>query len=304
MNGNNMATSPPSKIPIILFTYARPEHLRRTLDSLRANNVPVIYIFSDGPKTPDKKLAVQEVRKIIHDIDWCRTIITEHETNRGLGKSILTGVSEVFQIEKAAIIFEDDLICVPGTYDYLCAALEYYENDTRVMSVTGWTHPIVTPKGVTDHPYFDGRSESWSWGTWARVWQAMNEDAKTLMDRCKAKGVNINLYGNDLPAMAAVELKQNIWAVRFIYWHILNHGLCLRPPWSMVEHIGWDSQGTNAQVEGIYAAQPLKICPPIPKTWPEPLEEPECQKLWQKTCAFPLVWYKRIYNYFYNNILG
>ena len=80
-----------SPIPIILFTYARPDHLRRTLECLKANNVPAIYIFSDGAKTSDKELAVNEVRKILHEIDWCKSIIKERENNLGLGKSILTG---------------------------------------------------------------------------------------------------------------------------------------------------------------------------------------------------------------------
>jgi hypothetical protein len=287
-------------IPIILFAYARPDHLRRTLECLKANNVPLIYIFSDGAKTPNKDPAVKEVRKIIHEIDWCTTIITERETNLGLGKSILTGVTEVLKKEEMVIVFEDDLICVPGTYDYLCTALEHYRDDTRVMSVTGWTHLLVTPKHVLDQPYFDGRAESLVWGTWIRAWKGMDEDAKTLMEKCKATGIDINLYGNDLPAMAKVELKQNIWAVRFLYWHILNRGLCLRPPWSMVEHNGWDLQATNAQVMGYFAAQSLKPCPPVPKKWPEPIGDPECPELWQKFCAFRPVWYTRIYNFFRN----
>lgn len=287
-------------VPIILFTYARPDHLRRTLECLKTNKVPLIYIFSDGAKTPDMEPAVKEVRKIIHEINWCTTFINEREKNLGLGKSILTGVTEVLKKEKMAIVFEDDLICVPGTYDYLCAALEHYNDDSRVMSVTGWTHPLVTPKDVTDQPYFDGRSESWSWGTWLRAWDGMNENAKTLMDRCKATGIDINLYGTDLPEMANLEQKKNIWAVRFLYWHILNKGLCLRPPWSMVEHIGWDSRGTNAQEAGILASSPLKPCPPIPKKWPEPVAQMECPSLWQKTCAFR---YEYIYLFIYRMAL-
>ncbi len=125
-----------------------------------------------------------------------------------------------------AIIFEDDLICVSGTYDYLCAALEHYRDDHRVMSVTGWTHPLVTPTGVTDQPYFDGRAECWVWGTWARAWEGMlDHDALSLMVMCEKNGIDIFRYGTDLTKMAKVELKQNIWAVRFLYWHIFNHGL-------------------------------------------------------------------------------
>jgi hypothetical protein len=97
--------------------------------------------------------------------------------------------------------------------------------------------------------------------------------------------------------MADVELQRNIWAVRFLYWHILNRGLCMRPPWSMVEHIGWDSQGTNATEAGIWAAPPLKPSPPIPVQWPEPVEHPACWRLHQKVCGTRPTVLGRLYDF-------
>ena len=274
------------QIPIILFTYARPDTLNRTLECLKENDVPLIYAYSDGPRTPDKAQKVRDVRDILRGIDWCDVVLCERENNLGLGRSILTGVMEVLQKHDMAIIFEDDLICVPGTYNYLCEALLHYRDDTRVMSVTGWTHPLIIPKSVTDQPYFDGRAESWVWGTWARAWDGMNEnDALTLIKRCKEQGIDIYRYGADLPEMARVELKQNIWAVRFLYRHILNRGLCLRPPWSMVENIGFGPDATNTQSASWLKNPPLKPCPPIPEQWPEPFEEPECFLLHQNVCG-------------------
>ena len=38
-------------VPVILFAYARPAHLQKTLDSLRVNQIPLIYAFSDVPVT-------------------------------------------------------------------------------------------------------------------------------------------------------------------------------------------------------------------------------------------------------------
>lgn len=270
-------------IPIILFAYNRPDHLRRTLDCLRENRVPLIYAFSDGPRTPDKVFAVSKVHEMLRAIDWCEVVLCERETNMGLGRSILAGVTKVFEKHEAAIIFEDDLICVPGTYEYLCKALNQYRDDNRVMSVTGWTHPLVTPGDVSAMPYFDGRAESWVWGTWARAWQGMMEqDASTLMHKCEERGIDVYRYGADMPAMAEVELGKNIWCVRFMYLHMLNQGFCLRPPWSMVEHFGFDEQGTNATEAGIWVASPLRPCPSMPKQWPYSMEHPECPELWQR----------------------
>jgi hypothetical protein len=68
------------------------------------------------------------------------------------------------------------------------------------------------------------------------------------MKMCEEKGIDVYRYGADLPDMAKSELKRNIWAVRLLYWHIYNRGLCLHPPWSMVENIGFGSDATNTAI--------------------------------------------------------
>jgi hypothetical protein len=268
-----------SPIPVVLFTYSRPDHLRRVLACLRENNVPLIYAFADGPKFPEVAARVNGVRAILHQVDWSEIYIVERDRNLGLGTSILTGVEEVFRKHDAIIVIEDDLVFVPGTYQYLCAALEHYKDEPGVMSVTGWTHPRLTPSNVKDQPYFDGRTGSLGWGSWARAWKGMDENAISLRRKCQKKGIDIYKYGADLPETAWREQKINVWAVRFAYLHILKGGLCLRPPWSMVQHAGWDSLGTNAIHAGMWADPPLNPCPPIPVHWGVPEENPECAVL-------------------------
>lgn len=274
-------------IPVVLFAYARPDHLRRTLACLRENQVPLIYAFADGPKTPEVVERVNEVRQILHEIDWCEVQLAERAENLGLGKSILTGVTEVFQKHESIIVFEDDLTCVPGTYQYLCAGLRQYKDDPRVMSITGWTHPRVTPSTVTDQPYFDGRTDCLVWGTWRRAWQGMEQDSLAMMNVCEKRGLDIYRYGADLVEMAKIEKARNIWAVRFSFLHILNKGICLRPPYSLVEHIGYGTLSGNVSTrEGYTWYVPLpEVCPPIPPIWPEAVENPECPRLWQRECG-------------------
>lgn len=273
-------------IPIVLFTYNRPNTLLKTLECLQRNRVPLIYVFSDGPKNEEDSEKVSDVREIIRKIDWCTIVITERNENLGLGVSIKRGVTEVLQKHDSVIVFEDDLICVDGCYDYLCAALNHYSDDTRVMSITGWSHPLVIPDDVIDQPYFDGRAECLVWGTWARAWAGMKKDAMSLIRDCRSKGIDEYRYGSDLEAMAQGEHIQNIWAVRFLYWHIVNEGLCLRPPWSMVEHIGIGGVGTNVGADnGIWQNPPLKACPNIPTHWPVPIESEHCSTLWQEVCG-------------------
>lgn len=276
-----------SAIPIVLFAYARPEYLKRTLNSLRENNVPLIYAFVDGPKTPEVAPRVHEVREILNQVDWCEIQTVARERNLGLGTAILTGVSEIFRNYDMLIVFEDDLICVPGTYNYLCAALEYYKDMPSAMSVTGWTHPRATPSNVTDQPYFDGRAECLVWGTWRRAWQGMEQDALAMIKECNRKGIDIYRYGADLVEMAQLEKTRNLWAVRFSYLHILNQAICLRPPYSLVQHIGYDANSVNVKnrQEYIWHVELPETCPPIPSVWPVAVENPECPELWQRECG-------------------
>jgi hypothetical protein len=267
------------EIPVALFAYARADLLRRTLECLREDRVPLLYAFSDAPANEAHQGAVGEVREMLRSIDWCELRLTERRENLGLGRSILSGVGSILEHHGEVIVFEDDLICVPGTYDYLAAALTHYRDDDRVGSITAWTHPRITPGDIGDRPYFDGRAECWVWGTWARTWSGMRDDAMALVRECERQGIDVHEYGDDLLPMAEREREQNIWAVRFLYLHILNRTLCLRPPWSMVEHLGFDERATNAADATAWANPPLRPAPPIPAEWPDATLHPDCAAL-------------------------
>lgn len=268
-------------IPVALFAYARPGHLARALACMKENGVPLIYAFSDGAKGAGDATAVAEVRAMLRAVDWCEVRLTERAENLGLGRSVIAGISEVSARHGAFVVWEDDLVALPGTYAWVCAALRKFSDDARVMSVTAWTHPRVTPAGVGEAPYFDGRAECWVWGAWARSWRGMAEEtAREKMAAAAARGVPADAYGADLPEMARVEARKNIWAVRWLYHHFQHGGLCVRPPWSLVEHIGFDAQATNAAGVVEWANPPLRPAPPIPTNWPEPRESEGCRKLW------------------------
>ncbi len=282
---------PADIIPVVLFAYARPVHLARVLACLRENSVPLIYAFADGAKGPADTAAVAETRALLRAIDWCELRLTERPDNLGLGRNVLAGVTEVADGHEAFLVWEDDLVCVPGTYAWLSAALWRYASDPRVMSVTGWTHPRVTPGDVGTQPYFDGRAECWVWGAYARSWSGMEQAAFEKMTVVANSGLAPDAYGADLPLMARDETRKNIWAVRWLYHHMQHHGLCLRPPWSMVEHLGLGAEATNAAAATDWANPPLRAAPEIPAIWPDPHEHRASRPLWR--LANPGGWRQR-----------
>jgi hypothetical protein len=270
-----------TEIPVVLFVYARTTHLARVLSDLRANAVPLLYVFADGSKNAGDAAAVAATRAQVRAIDWCEVRLVERRENLGLGRNILAGVTEVAAQHDAFIVWEDDLVCVAGTYDWMAAALRHYADDARVMSVTAWTHPRVTPSDVGVQPWFDGRAECWVWGTWARAWRGMaDETALQKLAAAARRGVQADAVGADLPVMAEQEPQKNTWAPRWLYHHLQHGGLCVRPPWSMVEHIGFDATATNAAAAEAWANPPLRVAPPLPVAWPVPALHPESARRW------------------------
>jgi len=84
--------------PIALFVYNRPEHTRKTLESLMANaefSDSLLYVFCDGAKRKKDIPLVRETRELIRSYELDNAIIIEREENMGLANSIITGVTEL-----------------------------------------------------------------------------------------------------------------------------------------------------------------------------------------------------------------
>lgn len=275
--------------PVALFAFRRPDLLVRTLDALRANGVERIHAFSDGPRDAADVPGVTAVRRVLAAADWAEFHIVERSHNLGLGTSIVAGVTAVLAEHDAVIVCEDDLVAVPGAVAWLTAALDRYRDDARVLSVSAWTHPRVTPRDVADRPFFSARVNTLFWGTWARAWHGM--DTGTASERLAAyaaRGGDPAAYGADLPLQAAAERTRNIWAVRFIAQHLAAGGLSVCPPWTMVQHIGYEPRATNAVHDPTWDQPAPTHAAPIPATWPEPAEHPDAARLWREAVAVEL----------------
>ena len=85
--------------PVALFVYNRPGHTRQTVEALLANTVANqtrLHVFSDAPKNEAVSPAVAEVRSYIRSIAGFKSVtIIERETNFGLARSIIDGVTHL-----------------------------------------------------------------------------------------------------------------------------------------------------------------------------------------------------------------
>lgn len=236
--------------PIALFTYNRPAHTRRTLETLAENPVAAqsqLIAFSDGPR-PGDEAKVAEVRAILRERPWCGEVrMVESPANRGLATNITSGVTDLLREHEQLIVLEDDLALSPGFLAYMNDALALYAAEPRVMSVSGWLPELSVTLPET---FFLRTTTSWGWATWRRAWAKFNPDASALAHEVEPRIREFNVEGGydyfrQLRLNADGKLKT--WAVLWYASIFLADGLTLHPRRSLVRNIGHDHSGTHSQ---------------------------------------------------------
>ena len=137
--------------PIILFAFNRIEALKNLIISLSKNKeaqLSDLYIFVDGPRSnvPNEKETVYEVQNYITTIKGFNTVqYFFSKNNKGLGPSIIEGVSLIINKYKKAIILEDDLIVSTNFLSFMNQGLNFYETQKKVFSICGYSNKIKKP---------------------------------------------------------------------------------------------------------------------------------------------------------------
>lgn len=246
-----------SLAPIVFFAYNRPDHTRQVLEALQANKYAAessLWIYVDGPKpgaSAETLVAIDAVRKVVREKRWCKEVtIIEAEKNKGLVKSTTEGISKMVNEFGKVIALEDDNLVSPGFLTYMNDALDFYQDNERVMHVSAYTRPEFYPVPVETPTFFFYHTTTWGWGTWKRAWDKFTPDALAVKEAIRKKG-NIRKLNMDgtfeffWGLHAVAKSNMNSWNT---IWHsvvFLHDGLILYPKRSLVSNIGHDGSGTN-----------------------------------------------------------
>lgn len=236
--------------PIALFTYSRADHTHDAVESLLRNKEAAdsdLFIFSDGPKTEEKRKAVEENRTYIHTITGFKSIhIIEHEKNQGLANSLIAGITKVINQYGRVIVVEDDLVLSPYFLQFMNEALEKYENEDKVGAITAYC-PIKD--NTLPETYFLRYFHCWGWATWKRGWDLMNLDTKYLLRKLRWKTKKFNLDGgiNNYGMLYCQKVGLvDSWFIRLYASFFLAEKLTLFPGRSLVSNHGLDGSGTHS----------------------------------------------------------
>jgi len=246
--------------PIILFTYNRPWHTRQTVEALQRNDLAAeseLFIYSDGPKSAADKESVSEVREYVRSIEGFKRIkIIQRESNMGLAKSVIDGVTDVIGDYGKIIVVEDDLISSCNFLRFMNTALTMYENRQDIFSVAGYSFLDKLPEDYDAQVYMSPRASSWGWGTWVDRWNKADWDVTDYRDFVKDRKARqlFNTGGDDLSDMLMRQQRGELdsWAIRWAYAHFRNRAYCVTPVVSKIVNIGFDSSGTHCNDSNKY----------------------------------------------------
>lgn len=255
--------------PVILFAYNRPNHIKRTIESLLKNkeaNETDLFIFSDAAKKEEDKFNVKQVRQYLSTVDQFQSVtIIEREFNYGLGKNIIDGVTAILANYGKGIVLEDDLIVSSYFLEYMNEGLDIYENVDKVISIHGYVYPV---KEKLPETFFLKGADCLGWGTWKRGWDIFEPDGNLLLKKIlETDQANAFDYNNAYPFTQMlkdqIEGKNNSWAVRWYASAFLNDKYTLYPGKSLIYHAGGDGSGTNtgydSQLDVTLSRKPIKL---------------------------------------------
>jgi hypothetical protein len=257
--------------PVVVFAFKRPDHLKALIDSLLGNaeaSRTSVRIYCDAPRNQNDAAGVAAVRRYASTIEGFASVTPVfRESNLGLARSIVAGVSEMLAEHDRVVVLEDDLILSPYFLRFMNEGLSLYATDDHVASIHGYLYPTALPMPQT---FFLRGADCWGWATWRRAWQHFNPDGSALLEQLRAARLTHRFDFDDTFDFTQMLVDQiagrnDSWAIR---WHascFLADRLTLYPGSSLVHNGGFDSSGRHcnatSQFDQSVSNHPIDVRP-------------------------------------------
>lgn len=239
--------------PIALFCFNRPHHLKRVVDSLKANPLArksELFVFADSSNEPDAP-GILDVRQVLADIDGFKSIkIIIRDQHLGLSKNTIAGLNYLSDRFGKFIMLEDDTVCSPFFLEWTNHMLEKLQDETKVASVQGYVYPGCHSR----NNYFVHSPDTWGWGTWKKGWDLFQNDPWDLLHEIRYRQCEhrFNMDGcyNYLRMLIDNCNKDNdSWSIRFYASIFLRNMLTLYPAKALIRNIGFDGTGVHCSAK-------------------------------------------------------
>lgn len=240
---------------VVLIIFNRPDLTKQSFAAIRDVQPENLVIIADGPRETvisDEQTCLQ-ARKETGEINWpCNVRRIYADTNMGLKRRIVSGLTEVFRNAPCAIVIEDDCVLHRDYFTFAQELLLMYSECPQVWSITADNFQEGNRFGF-DSYYFSKYSHCWGWATWRRAWQAFDPDI-TFWPSLKTTELWCTIH-TDLrerryweSIMDACYAGQiDSWAYPWMLNMWFSGGLTATPQVNLATNIGFGSSATHTQ---------------------------------------------------------
>jgi hypothetical protein len=151
---------------------------------------------------------------------------------------------------EAGIILEDDCLPNQDFFVFCQYLLRYYENNEKIMHISGDNFLKNGKHPTSNASYFFGRlPHIWGWATWKRAWKLYDVDVKSITKYIDGERFP---FRNKLEKASFWSLflevgqdNKDTWDYQWLYSILEKDGLCIHPAVNLVSNIGFGADGTH-----------------------------------------------------------
>ena len=244
----------PLQTPVLFVTFNRLTTTKLVLDAIRKVRPARLFVVNDGPRDQTEAVLCKSVRDYIENqIDWpCELNTLYQNSNLGCGLGLATAISWFFDNVEKGIILEDD--CVPGLsfFAFCEELLARYENDPRIMLVSGYSLAASKIKRQESYSYIR-YPMIWGWASWRRVWNKYDyhlkdwPDFKTnrYLERIFTNKQSTD-YWNEI-FETTYQKAVDTWDYQLTFLLLSNSGLCIVPNTNLITNVGFGEDATHTK---------------------------------------------------------
>lgn len=254
--------------PIVIPTYDRYEKFEVCVEALRkCADVEKhdIFVFIDGARDSESSKAQNNILHYLNTLRGSELRLNIEIRKYNLGASRNCSLAQAAITEKygRSIYMEDDIVPAPGYLRFMNDALNYYEDDLRVLSIAGFS-PVDVSSLTESGVYFSNRFNAWGSGIWRRslaVYPSREMFTPISQDFVDAINVVEKKYGSALARLARKVVDDELDAqdIRNTLVQIATNCYTAYPVKSFVSNIGHDGSGVHCSKTTIYESVPIEL---------------------------------------------
>ena len=253
--------------PIAFVIFNRPDTTEVVFDSIRQARPKELFVIGDGHRSnvEGEEEKVERARKVIQRVDWdCDVRTCFSNENLGCKYRVATGLDWAFSQSDRLIILEDDCVPDPSFFSFCEELLERFEDEQRVMMISGDNFQDSQPKDLAQPSYYFSRwSHIWGWASWRRAWTHFDVDVKSWPDKKMTSELRHWFDSEEeyLHWEATLDRQHagqiDTWDFPWQYACWANGGMTILPNVNLVSNIGFRADATHTvNAESRLAALP------------------------------------------------